>query len=794
MRLPTLLALSAASVSALPTTDKLFKRQASSNAPDSFGLAYTTAPPTANGGAWSDAFKRAAAVTAQMTLEEKLLVVTGQNGRCVGNTGAVSRLNVPALCLQDGPTGPRPVDGHTQFPAGVTTAATWDRELIYERSRAMGQEFYDLGVHIALAPVTGGPLGRAPAGGRNWEGWYADPYATGEASYLSVKGLQDAGVQATSKHFMAYEQETSRNVYINKTAGSFPGLQLTDQLPISSNLDDTVTHETYLWSFAEAVRAGTSSVMCSYNRINGTHGCANSDALNGLLKTELNFQGFVVSDWGGVWATQPSVYGGNDLDMPGNGFAGILGIFYGDELEELVNNGTISESRLDDQVNRIFTPYFASGQADKTLPDVPFNAGFGGPPLDVEYRLVQKPSTLDLIRKIGEDGAILLKNDGGLPLKSPARIAVIGQDSGPPTRDCGPGGDSCPAGANANGTLADAGGSGYSTPLNLIYPLMAIQDRAAKDSIKVSWALNDSDIATVQATAKTADVALVFVSAWASEGYDRSNLNLTGGGDALVQAVAAVNKNTVVIMHIPGPTLVEAWIDNPNITAVLAPLLPGEQTGPSLVSVLWGSISPSGHLPFTIAKTTQDYPPNTITAKTEAETLDPQTNFTEGNYIDYKWFDAKNITPRFEFGFGLGYSTFEYSNIKKNETFAFDTLAIQKTNEKFVGQKEGESLYDVLLSVEVDVKNTGDVVACEVAQLYVEFPASANQPVRQLRGFDKVKQAAPGSTKTVSFPIRRKDVATWDVVQQKWVIATEAVTFHVGASSRILPQTITHTF
>jgi beta-glucosidase len=171
-------------------------------------------------------------------------------------------------------------------------------------------------------------------------------------------------------------------------------------------------------------------------------------------------------------------------------------------------------------------------------------------------------------------------------------------------------------------------------------------------------------------------------------------------------------------MHIPGPTLVDAWIDNPNITAVLAPLLPGEQTGPSLVSILWeNGVSPSGKLPFSVAKATSDYPPNTILAKTQNETLDPQTYFTEGNYIDYKWFDAKNITPRFEFGFGLGYSTFEYSNIKKNETFVFDSLAIQKTNEKFVGQKEGESLYDVLLSVEVDVKNTGDVVACEVAQL-----------------------------------------------------------------------------
>lgn len=223
-------------------------------------------------------------------------------------------------------------------------------------------------------------------------------------------------------------------------------------------------------------------------------------------------------------------------------------------------------------------------------------------------------------------------------------------------------------------------------------------------------------------------------------------------------------------MHIPGPTLVDAWIDHPNITAVLAPLLPGEQTGPSLVSILYGDISPSGKLPFTIAKQTSDYPPNTITSQTEAENLAPQADFTEGNFIDYKWFDAKNIEPRFAFGHGLGYSTFDYSNLRKNETFAFDSLAIQKTNEVFVGQREGESLYDVLISVEVDVKNSGNVVACEAAQLvsrasgrpsslliilrpqYVEFPASANQPARQLRGFDKVKQAAPGSTTTVSFP------------------------------------------
>ena len=246
----------------------------------------------------------------------------------------------------------------------------------------------------------------------------------------------------------------------------------------------------------------------------------------------------------GIWGTREAVYGGNDLDMPGNGFNGLLGIFYGDELRDLVNNGTIAESRLDDMIHRVLTPYYAAGQADKKLPDVPFNAGSGTDA--VTYRLVQKPSTVDLVRKIAEDGAVLLKNEGGLPLKSVPRIAVIGNDAGPPSRDAGDTGEGIPIGSGSNGTLADGGGSGYSTPLNLIYPLMSIQERAAKDSSKVSWMLNDTDIATAQTTAADADVALVFVSAWASEGYDRTDLNLTGGGDALVQAVAAVNNNTVV--------------------------------------------------------------------------------------------------------------------------------------------------------------------------------------------------------------------------------------------------------
>ncbi|KAG9126030.1 citrate (Si)-synthase, partial [Ceratobasidium sp. 392] len=213
----------------------------------------------ANGGnAWENAFTKAEDVVSRMTIEEKVNLTTGLGAHtpCGGNTGEIPRFGIPSFCLQDGPTGVRPADFASQFPSQVTVAATWDRDLIYQRSYAIGLEFRDKGVHVALAPVTGGPLGRSPLGGRNWEGFSADPYLSSIGSYLSVVGFQDAGVVATSKHYILYEQETKRNQYRPP-----PEYNVTDHpLPISSDLGDAALHETYLLSFAEAVRAGTGSI------------------------------------------------------------------------------------------------------------------------------------------------------------------------------------------------------------------------------------------------------------------------------------------------------------------------------------------------------------------------------------------------------------------------------------------------------------------------------------------------------------------------------------------------------
>lgn len=333
-----------------------------------------------------------------------------------------------------------------------------------------------------------------------------------------------------------------------------------------------------MWGFAEAVRAGVGSVMCAYNRwvcavslfsngnvltndlpysrVNGTHACHNSVIQNGHLKGELNFQGNIMSDWGGTWDSQAAALGGLDLEMPGLNFGGALGTFYDTSLEALVNNGTVSQERLEDMAVRVLTPYFALGQAETALPSVnviPWNFPTANLTAANPYRLVQKPSTRTLIKQIAEDGTVLLKNNGALPLKAPARISIIGSKAGPGMRgdrNCG-----------ATGRLCEGpslgGGSGWAQALNYIDPLMSIRQRALDDSSAVDWVLNDTDLTAAQYSAVQADVALVFVSAWATEEADRDpsltytyrsavGQNGVYDGEALIQAVAASNPNTIV--------------------------------------------------------------------------------------------------------------------------------------------------------------------------------------------------------------------------------------------------------
>ncbi|QRV89392.1 glycoside hydrolase family 3 protein [Ceratobasidium sp. AG-Ba] len=749
----------------------------------------TWSGPLANGGsAWKSAFAKAKAVVAKMTLEEKVNITTGlgANSPCVGNTGAVARLNIPSFCLQDGPAGVRPATFASQFPAEVTVAATWDRDLFYDRAAALGAEFRGKGIHIALAPVTGGPLGRSPLGGRNWEGFSSDPYLSSIGSYLSVKGFQDQGVVATSKHYALYEQETYRNAFFPPPLNN----ATYHPLPISSDIGDAAFHETYLLSFAEAVRAGTGSIMCAYNRINGSHACEDPVTLNNVLKGELNFQGHVMSDWGAQWTDDGAALGGMDMAMPGLGF-------WGPQLVALVRNGTVPEARLDDMVHRILLPYYVLGQ-DKNFPALQYNIGGIG---NQQYLALTPGNTnvdvqadhYKLIRKIGEESATLLKNKrrdgGGLPLSKSKFLAVFGQDAGANPDGiliCG-NGNACPTGHSNNGTNSIGGGSGAAYAPYIATPLDGILAKNQPGTTQVNWALNDLDLDTATKNAVIADTSIVFTYAYQTEGVDRDNLTLWSNGDTLINAVASQCNNTIVVVHSGQQVLMENWIDHENVTAVVFAYYPGQETGNAIASVLYGDVNPSGKLPFTLGKSPSDFPPNGIFTE---NVTDPHINFEEGNLIDYRWFDAKNITPRFEFGFGLSYTTFEYSNIQIKPTPGKPTDGVILTKEPF---DEKATLYDVAYTVTATIKNIGSVAGCEVAQMYLSYPSSqTSQPVRSLRGFDKLC-LNKGQSKTATFKLRQKDHAVWDVQRQTWTVPKGTFTAYVGSSSRLLPLRTTFT-
>ncbi|KAJ5882328.1 Glycoside hydrolase family 3 [Penicillium soppii] len=750
--------------------------------------------PNATGsGDWDAAYAKAQNFVAKLTIDEKADMVTGQPGPCVGNIVAIPRLGFPGLCLQDGPLSIRVADYASVFAAGVTVASTWDRDLLYERGYAMGQEFKAKGAHIALSPVAG-PLGRSAYAGRNWEGFAADPYLTGVAMEKTIRGHQDAGVQATAKHFIGNEQETQRNPTYDSNG------TLTDviQEAVSSNIDDRTMHELYLWPFANAVRAQAASFMCSYQRLNGSYACENSKALNGLLKEELGFQGYVMSDWGGTHSGVASIEGGLDMNMPGGlgayGMVPEAGSFFGKNVTYAVNNGTVDESRVDDMIVRIMTPYYWLGQ-DKSYPKIdPSSADLNTfSPRSTWLREFNLTGTRSrdvrgnhakLIRKLAAEATILLKNEKqALPLKAPKNIAIFGND----------------AGANTNGpvnqetfeygNLASGGGSGTGRFTYLVTPMEAIKARAKKDNALVQYFLNNTQIATESVTdlwvPTTPDACLVFLKTWAEEGADREHLTVDYNGNDVVTSVAKSCNNTIVITHSSGINILP-FANHPNVTAILAAHYPGQEAGNSIVDVLYGDVNPSGHLPYTIAKNSTDYnaPPTTAVSTKGAD--DWQSWFDEKLEIDYRYFDAQNISVQYEFGFGLSYTTFNISDLSA-EALSDSITAIPE--DRPIQPGGNPALWETLYNVTASVTNSGRVEGATVPQLYVTFPDSTPEgtPPKQLRGFEKVSLDA-GESRTVAFELMRRDLSYWDVVSQKWIIPEGEFVVRVGFSSRDLRE------
>ncbi|KAM0326544.1 hypothetical protein ACHAQA_006413 [Verticillium albo-atrum] len=700
-----------------------------------------------NNEAWDAAYAKAEAAIEKLSQQEKIGIVTGigwnqgPNGPCIGNTSPAESIGYPSLCLHDGPLGVRWGERVTAFTPGVQAASTWDIDLIRQRGTYLAAEFRGTGAHVILGPAPGA-LGKNAEGGRNWEGFASDPYLQGIASQVTIEALQAAGVQATAKHYIVNEQEINRE-------------------QISSNVDDRTMHELYLWPFADSLRANVAAVMCSYNRVNGTHACENSSVLKDLLKQELGFPGYVMSDWFvAQQTTEGSANAGMDMATPGSGWGGD-NVLWGPQLQSAIDAGDVEQARLEDMVRRILAGWYLTGQ----------DAGY--PPVDINADV--RANHAENVRACARDGTVLLKNeDAILPLKAPGSIAVIGSSS-----IQNPNGiNSCVDRGCNEGALGMGWGSGTVEYPYLVAPLDAIKVQAEADGTE----LVSSDTDDLEAAAKAAtgaDVALVFITANSGEGYltvegnqgDRNHLDPWDDGNDLVAAVAAVNDNVVVVVHSTGAVLLEKILALPSVKAVVWGGLPSQENGNAVVDIVWGSTNPNGKLPYTIAKSWDDYSSKVIRDGGDDD-------FSEGLYVDYRHFDAQDIEPRYEFGYGLSYTTYAYSNI------AINSVAIG-------GPARGETvpggridLFDEVAEVTATISNTGEVDGAEVAQLYITLPASAPAtPPKQLRGFAKLSLAA-GESGTVTFRLRRKDLSYWDVDSQNWIVPEGTFGVRVGASSR----------
>ncbi|KAH8648585.1 glycoside hydrolase superfamily [Xylariales sp. PMI_506] len=769
-------------------TFSVFSGAFSLNATNSTGLPpkQTTQEPAATSLPYNPILANGAA---GLSNEQKISIVNG--GDLDGN------VTWNAYQLRDGEAGVNlqfHVSGFTMVHA---LTMTWNRDLYAAQFKAVGDEFYALGFQIVDGPLPG-QLGRVPWGGRQPEGFSPDPYLTGIALGKAVTAMNSAGVITGARHLLLNEQETHR-----MASGPF--------IPnYSSNADDKTVQELYLWPWGDGVKAGLMAVMCGMNRVNGSQSCENNDVPAGYLKTKLGFPGLVYPDVESQKTAFGSVNGGLDL--------GSSQIWSQRVLLQGLANGQLTQERLDDMAVRNLMGYYFVG----------LDNGLQPPPVasETEYRGDIRGNHSAIIRQVSNEAIVLLKNSNvtglGLPLKKPRTVSLYGSHAGPAIY--GPNFGFNPISGPAEtfqGHLASGTGSGQLSLPYLVTPFQALSDRAMNDNSMIWWIFNNTYASTgngpfivpnatdfanppgggggvgvpgaghfgggtgeypsFQNYAKNSDVCLVFINADSGEGTDRITL-FDPVQDTMVTTVAKNCNNTIVVVNTAGPRILDAWIENPNVTAVLYAGLLGQNSGLSIADVLYGDVNPSGKLAHTIAQKGDDYPAKVChTAACE---------FTEGTLIDYRWFDANNISVRYPFGHGLSYTEFTYGAATAAVTNSSAISSPHPTGGMGLG---GESdLWDEVVSVKITIQNSGAVAGAEVAQLYVSFPAEAKQPVRVLRGFEK-PSIQPGASAPVTFSLRRRDISYWNVITQKWTIASGKYTFSVGSSSRDIRATTTLT-
>ena len=656
-------------------------------------------------------------IITKMTLEEKAALCTGAN---MWTTTPIERLGVPELIMSDGPHGLRRMpDVHamsqgesmpaTCFPTASCTAATWDVELIRQLGEALAEECIALDVDVILGP--GANMKRSPLCGRNFEYFSEDPFLAGEMAANYIIGVQSKGVGTSLKHFAVNNQEFQR-------------------FSISADVDERSLREIYLAAFEKAVKQGKPyTVMCSYNKINGTFASQYHHTLTEILKDEWGFEGLVVSDWGAVRDRVAALKGGLDLEMPGPQDHRVK------KVVEAVRSGELDEAVLNESVRRILRIVF---KAKETPKKGTFNA-------DAHH---------DLARKISTEGIVLLKNNGVLPLKGQQHIAVIGHA--------------------AESAHFQGGGSSHINPTRVAVPFKELKLQAGNAELTYAagyptdTAFRQDLIDQAVALATTADAAVLYIalpSYIESEGYDRANMDLTEQQVALIKAVAKVQPNTIVVLNNGSPVTMSPWIDD--VAAVLEGYMMGQAGGAAIADVLCGKVNPSGKLAETFPVKLEDTPAY-INWPGEAGAV----RYGEGLFIGYRYYDTKKVPVQFPFGYGLSYTTFAYSNAKVSSHTFKDVDGV---------------------TVSVDVTNTGKMTGKEVVQVYVhDHAANLVRPVKELKGFAKV-ELKPGETKTVTIPLDFRAFAFYHPEYKQWITETGDFDLLIGASSADIRQTLTVT-
>ncbi|MGA3268565.1 MAG: glycoside hydrolase family 3 C-terminal domain-containing protein [Verrucomicrobiota bacterium] len=651
--------------------------------------------------AWTNtalsASQRAGLLLGATTFSQKTAMINGAGGSYVGNLPASASPAIPALNLQDGPAGIGDgVSGVTAFPAPIALAASWDVPLARQYGVMLGSEAWGKGVEVLLGPMMN--MARAYEDGRNFEGYGESPELSGAMAAAEINGLQSQGIIATAKHFVCYEEET-------------------DRMYMTADVDERTRQEIYYLPFLDSVRAGAGAVMASYNRVNSRYACE-SQALNATLKKQWGFNGFVMSDWGASFSTVPGMNNGLDMDMY-NGFS-----YTASDITTANSLGNVPASELNGMVLRILTAMFQFGI-------------FDNPPAGNLSSSVTNAAHQQFALDAAEEGMALLQNNGSLLPLGPSvqSIAVIG------------------SGASVSPISTGGGSASVNLPYN-VTPLAGITSRAGT-GITVSYAQGDgASVAQAVQLAASSDVAIVCVGQQTSEGSDRTNLSLPDGQDALVEAVAAANPNTIVVMYESSATLMP-WANQ--VAAILMAWYPGQENGNALAHVLFGDVNPSGKLPVTIPPSASQVPTSTLA---QWPGVNGHTAYSEGLQIGYRWYDANNVAPLFPFGFGLSYTTFAYSNLTVS--------AVSPSGQVQIG---------------FDLNNTGALTGAEVPQLYLGFPGAAGEPPKLLKGFQKI-MLSPGQTQHVTFNLNWEDLANWDATARGWIITPGVFQVMVGASSR----------